>query len=29
VMAQRAMAFWHPFYFEFKKHVLRAVRGSR
>ena len=28
LMAQRAMAFWHPFYFDFKAHVLRAVRGA-
>ena len=29
VMAQRAMAFWHPFWFEFKNLVREAVRGKR
>jgi len=29
VMAQRAMAFWHPFYFEFKKLVRQATRGQK
>jgi CubicO group peptidase (beta-lactamase class C family) len=29
LMAQRAMAFWHPFWFDFKAQALRAVRGTR
>jgi CubicO group peptidase (beta-lactamase class C family) len=29
LMAQRAMAFWHPFWFDFKAQVFRAVRGPR
>jgi CubicO group peptidase (beta-lactamase class C family) len=28
VMAQRQMAFWHPFAFEFKQLVYKAARGS-
>ena len=28
LMAQRAMAFWHPFWFEFKNLVREAVRGK-
>jgi CubicO group peptidase (beta-lactamase class C family) len=29
VMAQRAMAFWHPFYFEFKKLVRQATHRQQ
>jgi CubicO group peptidase (beta-lactamase class C family) len=29
VMAQRAMAFWHPFYFEFKKLVRQAMHRQQ
>jgi len=29
VMAQRAMAFWHPFYFELKKLVRQATRRQK